>query len=202
MREETVTRREALRRGGVAAAGVAASLMDRSASAAPAPTLPGLAGEYDRFDATGLAELIARREVTPGELLDAVRTRAETLQPRLNCFSATFFDRAEAQIEAGLPEGPFRVVPFALKDVSHQLAGTATTSGSRLFQLSVPDFDSTLVTRYKKAGLVLFGKTTSPELGLSPTTESALFGMTRNPWNLERTPGGSSGGAYPGTTAA
>jgi Asp-tRNA(Asn)/Glu-tRNA(Gln) amidotransferase A subunit family amidase len=116
------------------------------------------------------------------------------MQPRLNCFSALFFDKAEAQIEAGLPEGPFRGVPFALKDISHQLAGTATTNGSRLFQGNVPDFDSTLVERYKKAGLVIFGKTTSPELGLSPSTESVLFGKTHNPWNLERTPGGSSGG--------
>jgi amidase/6-aminohexanoate-cyclic-dimer hydrolase len=188
MKDETLTRREALRLG---AAGVAASLMNHEARGAP---LSGLAAEYDRYDATALAELIARREVTPLELLEAVRKRVDAMQPRLNCFSALFFDKAEAQIQAGLPDGPFRGVPFALKDISHQLAGTATTNGSRLFQTNVPDFDSTLVERYKKAGLVLFGKTTSPELGLSPSTESALFGKTHNPWNVERTPGGSSGG--------
>jgi Asp-tRNA(Asn)/Glu-tRNA(Gln) amidotransferase A subunit family amidase len=189
MNEGTITRREMLRLSGTATAGVAASLMAASAS-----HLSGLAAEYDRYDALGLAELVARGEVTPLELLHAVRLRAESLQPRLNCFSALFFEKAEAHIEAGLPEGPFRGVPFALKDISHQLSGTATTNGSRLFQTNVPDFDSTLVERYKKAGLVIIGKTTSPELGLSPSTESVLFGRTHNPWSLERTPGGSSGG--------
>jgi amidase/6-aminohexanoate-cyclic-dimer hydrolase len=177
-----------LRLGGAAAA---ASLMKPEGFFA---ALSGLAAEYDRYDAIGLAELVAKGEVTSLELLRAVRQRVESLQPRLNCFSSLFFDKAEAQIAAGLPDGPFRGVPFALKDISHQLAGTATTNGSRLFRENVPDFDSTLVERYKKAGLVLFGKTTSPELGLSPSTESALFGKTHNPWNLDRTPGGSSGG--------
>jgi amidase/6-aminohexanoate-cyclic-dimer hydrolase len=185
MEESSFTRREMLRLG---AAGAVASLMKPEG-------VSGSAAEYDSYDGLGLAELVARKEVTPLELLHAVRQRVETLQPRLNCFSSLFFDKAEAQIEAGLPEGPFHGVPFALKDISHQLEGTATTNGSRLFRANVPDFDSTLVTRYKKAGLVLFGKTTSPELGLSPSTESILFGKTRNPWKLERTPGGSSGGA-------
>jgi amidase/6-aminohexanoate-cyclic-dimer hydrolase len=86
-------------------------------------------------------------------------------------------------------------VPFVLKDIGQQLSGTPTTSGSRVFKDHVPDFDSTLVTRYKQAGLVIFGKTATPELGLTTTTESVLFGQTRNPWNLERTSGGSSGGS-------
>jgi Asp-tRNA(Asn)/Glu-tRNA(Gln) amidotransferase A subunit family amidase len=184
MDDTSLTRREILRLG---AAGAVASLM-RPAG------LSGLAADTDRYDAIGLADLVAKGDVTPLELLHAVQKRVESIQPRLNCFSALFFDKAEAQIEAGLPEAPFRGVPFALKDISHQLKGTATTNGSRLFQENVPDFDSTLVERYKKAGLVIFGKTTSPELGLSPSTESALFGKTRNPWNPERTPGGSSGG--------
>ena len=188
MHDTSLTRREILRLG---TAGAAALLMKRSSGASG---LSGLAAEYDRYDALALAELVAKGEVTPLELLHAVRTRVESNQPRLNCFSALFFDKAEAQIQAGLSDGPFRGVPFALKDISHQLSGTATTNGSRLFQENVPDFDSTLVERYKKAGLVIFGKTTSPELGLSPSTESALFGKTHNPWNLERTPGGSSGG--------
>jgi amidase len=187
MDDVALTRREILRLG---AAGAAATLMSRVASSG----LSGPAAEYDRYDALALAGLVAKGDVTPLELLQAVRLRVESLQPRLNCFSALFFDTAEAQIKAGLPEGPFRGVPFALKDISHQLSGTATTNGSRLFRENVPDFDSTLVERYKKSGLVLFGKTTSPELGLSPSTESALFGKTHNPWDLERTPGGSSGG--------
>ena len=204
MDDASFTRREVLRLG---AAGAMAGFMRPEG-------LSGLAAEYDRYDALGLAELVARKEITPLELLHAVRQRVESLQPRLNCFSALFFDKAEAQIEAGLPDGSFRGVPFALKDISHQLKGTATTNGSRLFRDNVPDFDSTLVERYKKAGLVLFGKTTSPELGLSPSTESVLFGktttpefgwkgvtdspltgITRNPWNPRKTPGGSSGGS-------
>ena len=171
--------------------GVAASVGARIAPAA----LSGLAAEYDRYDGLGLADLVAKKQVTPSELLGAVRARVEALNPKLNAFCQLFFDRAEAQIKQGLPNGPFRGLPFVLKDIGQQLAGTPTTSGSRLFKDNAPDFDSTLVARYKQAGLVIFAKTTTPEMGLAPSTESALFGPTRNPWNLERTPGGSSGGA-------
>src|SRR5262249_59006248 len=86
-------------------------------------------------------------------------------------------------------------VPFALKDLGQYLKGKITSAGGRVWKDQVADYDSTLVTRYKQAGLVIFGKTTSPELGLTTTTESVLYGQTRNPWNLERTSGGSSGGA-------
>jgi amidase len=86
-------------------------------------------------------------------------------------------------------------VPFALKDGGLYLAGTITSAGSRIWKDNIADFDSTLVERYKQAGLVIFGKTNSPELGLTTTTESVLFGQTHNPWSLQRTSGGSSGGA-------
>jgi amidase/6-aminohexanoate-cyclic-dimer hydrolase len=155
----------------------------------------GLAAEYDKYDAMGLAELIAKKQIAPSELLDAVRQRVEALNPKLNAFCHLFFDKAEARIKSGLPAGPFRGVPFALKDIGVHLAGTVTSSGGRVWKDYRPDFDSTLVARYKQAGLVIFGKTNSPELGLTTTTESVLFGKTRNPWNLERTSGGSSGGA-------
>ena len=171
--------------------GVAASAGNLSTGA----PLRGLAAEYGRYDGLGLAELIAKKRITPMELLNAVRRRVESLNPRLNAVSQLFFDRAETQIDQGLGDGPFRGVPFALKDLSQQLAGTPTTSGSRLFRDSVLDFDSTLVQRYKKAGLMIFAKTTTPELGVSMSTESALFGQTHNPWRYESTPGGSSGGA-------
>ncbi|HMZ22517.1 MAG TPA: amidase [Blastocatellia bacterium] len=154
-----------------------------------------MAAEYDKYDALGLAELVAKRQVTPLELLDAVRQRVETLNPKLNAFCHLFFDKAEAQIKQGLPAGPFRGVPFALKDLGQYLAGTITSSGSRVWKNAVAEADSTLVERYKQAGLVIFGKTNSPELGLTTTTESALYGKTRNPWNPERTSGGSSGGS-------
>jgi amidase/6-aminohexanoate-cyclic-dimer hydrolase len=172
--------------------------MIKSAAAAGAGlavgNLTGLAAEYDRYDAVGLAQLIARKQITPMELLAAVRQKVEALNPKLNAFCHLFFDKAEAQIKAGLA-GPLAGVPFALKDLGQYLSGTITSAGSRVWKDSVANFDSTLVARYKKAGLVILGKTTSPELGLTTTTESALYGRTRNPWNLERTSGGSSGGS-------
>lgn len=157
--------------------------------------LSGLAAEYDLHDGLGLAQLIARKQITPLELLTAIRLRVEAANPKLNAFCHLFFDKAEAQIKQGLPPGPFRGVPFALKDLGQYLAGTITSVGSRVWKDAVADFDSTLVTRYKGAGLVIFGKTNSPELGLTTTTESVLYGKTHNPWNLERTSGGSSGGS-------
>ena len=169
-----------------AAAGVGATLTGN---------LSGLAAEYDKYDLLGLAELIAKKQITPMELLNAVRQRVEALNPRLNAFCHLFFDRAAEQIKQGLPQGPFHGVPFALKDLGQYLAGTITSAGSRVWKDYAPDFDSTLVQRYKQAGLVIFAKTNSPELGLTTTTESVLYGKTRNPWNLERIAGGSSGGS-------
>src|SRR5262249_40214271 len=104
-------------------------------------------------------------------------------------------DKAEAQIEHCPSEAPFRGVPFVLKDLGQYLTGTITSAGSRIWATNVADLDSTLVERYKRAGLIIFGKTTSPELGITTTTESILFGPTRNPWNVGRTGGGYSGGA-------
>jgi amidase len=197
MDSKPISRRELLAR--LAAAGALAPLMSlergvRSAGGAPLP-FSGLAAEYDRHDGLGLAELIAKKQISPLELLQAVRARVERLNPKVNAFCQLFFEKAELQIKQGLPQGPFRGVPFALKDLGQHLAGTVTSSGSRAFKDYTPDFDSTLVARYKNAGLVIFGKTTTPEVGLTTTTESVLYGKTRNPWNLERTPGGSSGGA-------
>src|SRR5262245_22998551 len=158
-------------------------------------TLTGLPSEYDKYDALGLAGLIAKKEIASAELLDAVRQRVEEINPKINAFSQLFFDKAAEQIQAGMGDGPFQGVPFALKDLGQYLEGTITSAGGRIWKDQVADYDSTLVTRYKQAGLVIFGKTTSPELGLTTTTESVLYGQTRNPWNLERTSGGSSGGA-------
>jgi amidase/6-aminohexanoate-cyclic-dimer hydrolase len=155
----------------------------------------GLAAEYGNYDGLGLAALIAQKKISPLELLNAVRQRVDAFNPKLNALCHLFFDKAEAQISEGLGTGPFRGVPFVLKDIGQYLAGTITSAGSRIWRDSVAESDSTLVERYKQAGLVIFGKTNSPELGLTTTTESVLFGQTHNPWNLERTSGGSSGGA-------
>jgi amidase/6-aminohexanoate-cyclic-dimer hydrolase len=151
--------------------------------------------EYASHDALGLAALVARRELEPHELLDAALARAEAVNPTLNAIVVPMEDEARRAIEAGLPDGPFRGVPYLLKDLGTSYAGVLLTNGCRLFEDFVPDHDSELVARYKRAGLVTFGRSASPEFGSTATTESALFGPTRNPWNLELTPGGSSGGA-------
>ncbi len=151
--------------------------------------------DYDRYDGLGLAELVRRGDVSPEELLDEAWTRMEALNPTLNAVVIPMYEEAQRAIREGLPEGPFRGVPFLLKDLALLYAGVATTHGCRFFSDSVPDHDSELVIRYKRAGLVTFGKSASPEFGLTTTTESTLFGQTRNPWNLEHVAGGSSGGA-------
>jgi len=151
--------------------------------------------EYDSYDALGLAELVRQGKVTSTELLEEAISRTEKMNGQINAVVHKHYDEAKAAIEAGLPEGPFTGVPFLLKDLHLLLDGTKTTFGSELFRDYVADHDSTLVSRYKQSGLVTFGKTNSPELGLMPVTEPRFYGATRNPWNLARTPGGSSGGA-------
>jgi len=201
MNNNQISRRQLLELGAAAAVGAIVKTIDQPAIHASTdslnepPRLSGLAAEYDQYDGLGLAALVAKRQVTPLELLNAVKRRLEAINPKLNATAQVFFGKAEAQIKQGLPDGPFRGVPFVLKDLGQQLAGTITSYGSRVFKDNTPDFDSTLVTRYKQAGLVIFAKTTSPEFGLTTTTESVLFGKTHNPWNLERTSGGSSGGS-------
>jgi amidase len=197
MNHQQMSRREALKLGATAGLGTAAALLTPSAlrvEAAPAK-FSGMAAEYENYDGLGLAELIAKRQISAIELLNAVRQRVEALNPKLNALCHLFFDKAEAQIKQGLGTGRFHGVPFVMKDLGQYMAGTITSSGSRVFKNYTPDFDSTLVTRYKQAGLVIFGKTNSPEFGLTTTTESVLYGKTHNPWNLERTSGGSSGGS-------
>jgi amidase len=153
------------------------------------------ADDYESHDALGLAEMVASGQTSASELLDAAIERAERHNPQINALSQKLYDHGRDAIAAGLPQGAFRGVPFLLKDVSVLLAGTVTTQGSRLFTDFLADHDSTIVARYKQAGAVIFGKTTTPEMGLSASTETTLTGDTRNPWNLARTPGGSSGGA-------
>lgn len=151
--------------------------------------------DFDKYDAMGLAELVRNKDVTPEELLDESIDRVERLNPQLNAVTHTHYDEARKQIADGLPDGPFKGVPYLLKDLHLLLAGTATTSSSKLFADNVANHDSTLVERYKAAGLVLYGKTNTPEFGLTTTTESAMYGQCHNPWNLDHSTGGSSGGA-------
>ena len=150
--------------------------------------------DYDQFDGLGLAELVAKREVSAEELLEEAISRTEKVNGEINAVVHKHYDEAKSAIANGLPEGPFTGVPFLLKDLHLLLTGTITTYGSAFFKDNQADHDSTLVSRYKKAGLVIFGKTNTPEFGAVPVTEPRLFGATRNPWDLTRTPGGSSGG--------
>jgi Asp-tRNA(Asn)/Glu-tRNA(Gln) amidotransferase A subunit family amidase len=151
--------------------------------------------EYEDYDAMGLAELVRQRQVTPQELLEAAISRIEARDVTINAVVTKMYDQARAAIAAGLPPGPFTGVPFMLKDLGVLYAGVRTSNGSRLFANFVPDHDSTLVERYKAAGLVILAKTNTPEFGISATTEPQLFGPTRNPWRHTHSAGGSSGGA-------
>ena len=151
--------------------------------------------EYDLLDGLGLAELVRAREVTPLELVDAAIERIESRNPPLNAVIHSMFDSAREAARGPVSEAPFAGVPFLLKDLLAAYAGEPLTSGSRLLQDYVPDFDSEIVARYKRAGFITVGKTATPEFGIMAVTEPALWGPTRNPWDTERTPGGSSGGS-------
>ena len=151
--------------------------------------------EYRRHDAIGLAGLIAQKQVSPEEVFEVAINRLDQVNPKLNAVNTDLRDEARAAIKAGLPNGPLKGVPFLLKDLGVLMKGVRTCGGSRLFKDSAPAaVDSALVSAYRKAGLVLFGKTNTPEFGMSAATETVAFGITRNPWDTERTPGGSSGG--------
>jgi amidase len=149
------------------------------------------------LDATAQAELIAAGDVQPAELLDAAIERIEAIDPALNAVVIRWFDHARAVAAGDLPDGPFRGVPFLLKDLWATYAGQPISNGCRALAevLPVSDADTTLVGRFKAAGFVTAGRTNSPEFGSVPTTEPVAWGPTHNPWDLTRTPGGSSGGS-------
>jgi len=148
------------------------------------------------MDASDQAALVERGDVTPLELLDAAIERIEELDPKLNAVVIRWFDEAR-KTAVDPPPGPFRGVPFLLKDLWAHYAGQPLTNGNRaLAAEQVPsERDTTLVARHRAAGFVIAGRTNSPELGSVPVTEPVAYGPTRNPWDLGRTPGGSSGGA-------
>ncbi len=154
-----------------------------------------LAAELAGLDALGQAELVGRGEVSALELVDAAIERIEAVNPALNAVVAPLFERARAEARGPLPDGPLAGVPFLLKDLGAALGGTVQTSGSVALRDHVSDVDTELTRRYRAAGLLIVGKTNTPEFGNHSTTEPVLFGPTRNPWALDRTAGGSSGGS-------
>ncbi len=151
--------------------------------------------EYDTYDAVGLAGLVRKKEVSPRELLHEAAERCDRVNPKLNAVVYRIAGEAEKAVQPIDPAQSFAGVPFLAKDLGPPLAGAPLTSGSRLFANYVPDEDGEIISRFKRAGLVFFGKTNLPEFGLVPVTEPELFGPCRNPWDVNRTPGGSSGGA-------
>jgi amidase len=182
----SLSRREVI--AGAAAAAASVSLAGRVSAAAPSDVLR-------ENDALGLAQLVARKQVTAAELLELAIARAEALNPTYNFLARKHYDYGRQSIARGLPEGPFTGVPWLIKDLGTYIAGEVTGQGSRYYSDAKATVTSELVRRYERAGLIIFGKTTTPEFGLTPTTESAATGATRNPWNPLRTSGGSSGGA-------
>jgi amidase len=152
--------------------------------------------DYEGYDALGLADLVRRGLVTPAELLDAAIERVETRNRAVNAVVMPLYDLARKAIADGLPDGPFRGVPYLMKDLTASIAGVRMTRGSRFFaDAPPPATDSEHVRRLRRAGLVIFGRTNTCELGLSLTCEPQLHGPTRNPWDPSRISGGSSGGA-------
>ncbi len=151
--------------------------------------------DYDNYDALGLAELVRTRQVTPAELLEEAIARADRLNPALNAIIYRMDEPARATAARPLPDGPFTGVPFLLKDLLSTVAGHPTSQGTKALRGVAWPNDSELVRRFKASGVVIFGKTNTPEFGLTPFTEPEAFGPTRNPWDVRRTAGGSSGGS-------
>lgn len=147
------------------------------------------------LDATALASLVKSKKVKTKELVEITIEHIEKLNPQLNAVVTPMYDEAMKAVKGKIPAGPFAGVPFLVKDLVASCKGARMTFGTKNMKNYVPDHDSELVSRYRKAGFIIVGKTNTPELGLTPVTESKLLGPCRNPWDLNRTPGGSSGGS-------
>src|SRR5216117_531567 len=152
--------------------------------------------DFEHYDALGLADLVGRGKVTPAELLDAAIERVEARNARVNAVVMKLYDYGRRAIADGLPDGPFRGLPFLMKDLTASIAGVPMTRSSRYYaDAPAPTADSEHVRRLKRSGLVVFGRTNSCELGLSLTCEPQMHGATKNPWDPTRISGGSSGGS-------
>lgn len=151
--------------------------------------------EYANYDGLGLAELVRAGDVTPGDLVEEAIRRIEVLNPQLNAVIHKMYESARINAKTVVPNAPFSGVPFLLKDLVSEYGGEPMQRGSHFFRGYISPVDTEIVKRYKAAGLLCLGKSSTPELGLTPMTEPQAFGPTRNPWEPSRTAGGSSGGA-------
>jgi Asp-tRNA(Asn)/Glu-tRNA(Gln) amidotransferase A subunit family amidase len=152
--------------------------------------------DVTHLDATAQAELVIKGDVTAAELVDGAIERIERLNPNLNAVITPLFEKARAESRAKLAPGPFRGVPFLMKDLIATTAGDPIHNGMQLLKTLgfVAPEDSYLARKFREAGFINLGKTNTPELGLAATTEPLAYGPTRNPWNTEHSAGGSSGG--------
>ena len=151
--------------------------------------------EYSDYDGLGIAELVRRKEVSPSEVVEAAIAAIERRNPELNAIIYKMYDAARESAADGVSDGAFAGVPFLLKDLGAHCAGAPYTAGSRVLEGYVPDYDTEHTIRVKRAGLLILGKTNSPELGFCASTEPDFYGPTCNPWDRSRTAGGSSGGS-------
>ena len=151
--------------------------------------------DYANHDAVALAELVRRGDASASELVEHALAAIDALDGELNAVVNVMADEARAAVAAPLPEGPLTGVPFLLKDLVVSYAGVPTSSGSRLLDGWTRDYDSEILVRWKRAGLVVVGKTNTPELGSNGSTEPVAYGASCNPWNLGHSTGGSSGGS-------
>ncbi|MGR8946964.1 MAG: amidase [Gammaproteobacteria bacterium] len=157
--------------------------------------------EYGDYDGLGLAELVRKREVSPRDLVDSAIDAIERLNPAVNCVPQILHDEASKAINNSLGEGPFSGVPFLVKEFGMHFKGMKTSAGSRLAAGIEFNDDTELMTRFKNAGLVTVGTSTTPEMAFNVSTEAKVYGATCNPWNLEHSVGGSSGGAGAGVAS-
>ena len=151
--------------------------------------------EYGDYDGLGLADLVRRKQVTTKEVVEAAIARIEALNPALNAVVTKLYDQGRVTPDGQAPDAPFAGVPFLMKDLGGAQAGVPMTGGSRFFAHATTPVDAETVTRYKRAGLRILGRTNTPEFGLNASTEPVLFGPCHNPWDLTRSSGGSSGGS-------
>jgi amidase len=157
--------------------------------------------DYANHDGLGLAALVKSRQVTPAELVEAAIERIEKHNPVLNAVVHKAYDEARATAAGDLPDGAFKGVPFLIKDLGAQVKGWPRTSGSIFAEIAADQADNELVTRYRASGVVLVGKSNTPEFGIPGVTTSRRLGPCSNPWDPSRISGGSSGGAASATAA-
>jgi amidase len=150
---------------------------------------------YSKYDGLGLAELVRKKKVSPGELVEEAIARIETHNPKLNAVVYKLYDRARNAAKGKLPDGPFTGVPFLIKDLHATLEGTPTSHGNKSWKNVPAKVTTEIVKRWEDSGVIIVGRTNTPEFGLTPYTESETLGPARNPWDTTLTTGGSSGGS-------